>query len=299
MKTKKSTTENLNLSDLVLGLWRLPDVDENEVLNIVRTALDEGITSIDQADIYGNYQSQLYFGRALKREKSLRKKIQIISKTGIIIPGPDFSKTGIGFYTTSKKHIMASVEKSLEDMGTDYLDVLLIHRPDVLLQPEELEAVFEKLKKQGKVLHFGVSNFIPSQFEMLQKRIDTPLVTNQFEFSLLHLDPLFDGTFDNCIQHGISPMIWSPMAGGNLFTSKANKTNAIRAVLTDIANELGGATIDQVALAWIMKHPSNPKTIIGTLKPGRIKLSAEALKLELSREQWYRILIVAQEHPMA
>lgn len=294
-----SSKGKFNLSKLVLGLWRLPNITDTEVLSIINTGLENGITSIDQADIYGNYESQVYFGRAIKKEKTLRKKLQIISKTGIILPNSAFSKSGIGFYNSSKKHIMNSVETSLTDMGTDYIDLLLIHRPDVLLQPADLDDTLQKLKKHGKVLHFGVSNFSPSQYEMLKKNMETPLVTNQVEFSVMHLNPLFDGTFDNCMQNNINPMIWSPLGGGGLFTNNDKKTKDIRKVLSEIGEELGGAAIDQVALAWIMKHPSNPNTVIGTLKPERIKLSAQALQLDLSREQWYRILIAAQGHGMA
>jgi predicted oxidoreductase len=294
-----STKKKFKLSKLVLGLWRLPNSTDTEVLSIVNSAIELGITSVDQADIYGGYKSQEFFGRALRKDKTLRKKIQLISKTGIILPNSTFTKSGKGFYNTSEKHIMQSVENSLSQMGTDYLDLLLIHRPDVLMQPADLDATMQKLKKQGKVLHFGVSNFSPSQFDMLRKTIETPLITNQVEFSVMHLNPLFDGTFDNCIQHNINPMIWSPLGGGNLFSATDAKTVELRKVLSEIGEELGGASLDQVALAWIMKHPANPNTVIGTLKPERIKLAAEALNLDLNREQWYRILIAAQGHPMA
>jgi predicted oxidoreductase len=294
-----STKKKLKLSKLVLGLWRLPNITDAEVLSILSSSIELGITSVDQADIYGGYKSQEFFGRALRKDKTLRKKIQLISKTGIILPNSTFSKSGIGFYNTGEKHIIQSVENSLSQMGTDYLDLLLIHRPDVLMQPTDLDATMQKLKKQGKVLHFGVSNFSPSQFDMLRKTIETPLITNQVEFSVMHLNPLFDGTFDNCIQHNISPMIWSPLGGGNLFSATDAKTVELRKVLSEIGEELGGASLDQVALAWIMKHPANPNTVIGTLKPERIKLAAEALNLDLNREQWYRILIAAQGYPMA
>ncbi|MDA3890843.1 MAG: aldo/keto reductase [Salinivirgaceae bacterium] len=299
MKNSNSTEKKIQLSKLVLGLWRLPNITDDEILSIINSAIELGITSIDQADIYGGYESQIYFGRALKKDKTLRKKIQIISKTGIILPNSAFSKSGIGFYDSGENHIIQSVETSLTDMGTDYMDLLLIHRPDLLMHPNDLDETLQKLKKQGKVLHFGVSNFSPSQFEMYRKNMETPLETNQVEFSLMHLNPLFDGTFDNCLQHNISPMIWSPLGGGDLFTSNEKQAIEIRTVLSKIGEELGGASIDQVALAWIMKHPSNPNTVIGTLKPERIKLSTEALNLDLSREQWYRILIAAQGHNMA
>jgi predicted oxidoreductase len=294
-----STKKKFKLSKLVLGLWRLPNSTDTEVLSIVNSAIELGITSVDQADIYAGYQSQEFFGRALRKDKTLRKKSQLISKTGIILPNSTFTKSGIGFYSTSEKHIIQSIENSLSQMGTDYLDLLLIHRPDVLMQPADLDATMQRLKKQGKVLHFGVSNFSASQFDMVRKTVETPLVTNQVEFSVMHLNPLFDGTFDNCIQHNINPMIWSPLGGGNLFSATDAKTIELRKVLSEIGEEVGGASLDQVALAWILKHPSNPNTVIGTLKPERIKLAAEALNLDLSREQWYRILIAAQGHPMA
>jgi len=297
-KIEMKATE-INLSKIVLGLWRLGDITTSEILKLINFAIENGVSSIDQADIYGGYKSQEYFGRALKKDKTLRKRIEIISKTGIILPGSTFSKTGIGYYNTSEKHITQSVDNTLRDLGTDYIDLLLLHRPDSLLHPEELDMTFQKLKNQGKVLHFGVSNFLPSQFDMLQQNIKTKLVTNQIEFSVLHIDPLFDGTFDNCIKNQISPMIWSPLAGGNLFTKQDEKTIRVRDLLTKISEELGYLTIDKVALAWIMKHPSNPATIVGTLKPDRIKAAVEAAEIELTVEQWYRILIEAQGHPMA
>ena len=288
----------IKLSKIALGLWRLQDITASKVLSLIHYAIDLGITSIDQADIYGDYDSQQFFGRALKADKSLRQKLQIVSKAGIILPNSTFSKTGIGHYNTSAQHIVKSVDNTLADLGTDYIDLLLIHRPDPLMHPNELDEVFHKLKQQGKVNYFGVSNFTPSQFDMLKSNMDTPLVTNQVEFSVLQTNPLYDGTFDNCIQHNIKPMIWSPLGGGALFDNSNNATDDIRSVLLDVGNELGGKTIDMIALAWIMMHPSNPVTVIGTLKPERIALSAEASLLKLSKEQWFRILIAAQGHSM-
>lgn len=299
MESINTSSSRIQLSDIVLGLWRLNDISGKETASIINYAIDLGINSVDEADIYGGYKSQAYFGRALREDKLLRDKIQIVSKTGIILPSSEFSKSGIGYYNTTEDYIMLSVEQTLKDLGTDYLDLLLIHRPDFLLHPHLLDATFQKLKKQGKVLHFGVSNFTASQFEMLSLNMEIPLETNQVEFSVLNVNALNNGIFDQCIKNNMSPMIWSPLGGGALFNNQDDKTQALRKVLTEIGEELGGVSIDKVALAWIMKHPSNPSTVVGTLKPERIKIAMEAVSLKLSHEQWYRILIVAQGHPMA
>lgn len=298
IKKVQLSKNGIELSSVVLGLWRLQDISADKIVALLYHAIELGITSIDQADIYGEYNSQQYLGRALKDNKSLRDKLQIVSKAGIILPSSSLSKTGIGYYNTSVQHIIKSVEKTLSDLSTDYIDLLLIHRPDPLMHPNELDEAFLKLKQQGKVNRFGVSNFTPSQFDMLKSNMNTPLETNQVEFSVLKTNPLYDGTFDNCIQHNIKPMVWSPLGGGALFDNSNNATDDIRAVLTDVGNELGGASIDMVALAWIMMHPSNPITVIGTLKLNRIKSAMESSFLRLTNEQWFRILTTAQGFSM-
>lgn len=288
----------LELSELILGFWRLKPLEANEVTALINHALSLGITSIDEADIYGNYQSQTYLGKALKEQPSLRDKIQLISKGGINLPGSRFSKSGIGFYDTSEQHLLRSVEQSLSDLNTDYLDLFLIHRPDVLMNPQVIDGAFKKLKQQGKVRHFGVSNFTPSQFDLLSSQMDTPLVTNQIEWSVLHHQPVYDGSLDSAILHGIRPMIWSPLGGGRLFTGNSPREIEVRKVMQEISEELGGIPLDQMALAWILKHPAKALPVIGTLNPERISSAAKALEVALSNEQWYRILIASQGAPM-
>lgn len=295
---EKLAKKGPELSKLILGLWRLQDLKSSEIEHIINTSLDLGITTIDQADIYGNYKSQVYFGKLLQEKPSIRQKIQIVSKAGIVLGNSKYSQSGIGFYNTSKKHLIHSVNNTLLDLNTDCIDLLLIHRPDPLMNPEELDETFYELKKTGKVQHFGVSNFTPTQFDMLKKQMETPLVTNQIEFSPLYINPLFDGTFDNCIKNDISPMIWSPMAGGNIFNDNSEKTTKIRTVLHEIAKETNSESIDQVILAWIMMHPSKPFTIIGTLKTERIKSAVKSLSIKLTKEQWFRILIATQGQPV-
>lgn len=288
----------MELSKIVLGLWRLEDLPGDKIASVINYAVDQGIDTIDQADIYGGYESQKFFGRAIQADKSLRNKIKIVTKAGIILPGSEFSKSGIGFYDTSESHILKSVDRSLKDMCIESIDLLLIHRPDLLCNPQELDQVFMKLKKSGKVKNFGVSNYTPSQFDMLQSRLETKLITNQVEFSVLNVNSLYDGTFDSCLKHQINPMIWSPLGGGALFTEKSEKVNQITQVLNDIGEEHGGVGIDEIALAWILKHPAKPKVVIGTFKPERISTAVNASKINLTQEQWYRILIKAQGYAM-
>lgn len=288
----------MELSNIVLGLWRLEDLDGEQITDVVNYAVDQGIDTVDQADIYGGYKSQAFFGRALKADNSLREKIKIVTKAGIILPGSEFSKSGIGFYNTSDEHITKSVDQSLFDMGINTIDLLLIHRPDLLSKPRSIDATFKKLKKQGKVLNFGVSNYTPAQFDALQSQMETKLITNQIELSVLNVNALYDGTLDSCIKHQITPMIWSPLGGGALFAESNEKIMSLTKVLSEIGKEHGGAGIDQIALAWIMKHPSKPKVIVGTFKKERIKAAVEASRISLTQEQWYRILIEAQGYPM-
>jgi predicted oxidoreductase len=297
-KVKVARHSDLELSELILGFWRLKSLDANEVIQLINHALSLGITSIDEADIYGNYQSQTYLGRALKEQPSLRDKIQIISKGGIVLSGSRFSKSGIGYYDTSEKHLLQSVEQSLKDLHTGYLDLFLIHRPDMLMDPQVIDEAFQKLKQQGKVKHFGVSNFTPSQFELLSSQMETPLVTNQIEWSVLHHQPVYDGSLDSALIKGIRPMIWSPQGGGQLFTGNTPQQTEVRKVMMEIAEELGGIPLDQLALAWILKHPVKALPVIGTLKPERISSAVKSFEVKMSNEQWYRILIASQGAPM-
>jgi predicted oxidoreductase len=243
--------------------------------------LDEGITTFDHADIYGDHSCEELFGKVLKNNSSLRAKMQLVTKCGIKFPSAKRPNTWIKHYDTSEDHIVWSVENSLKMLGTDQLDLLLIHRPDPLLNPREVSEAFVKLKAQGKVLHFGVSNFTPSQFEMLQQFLPFPLVTNQIEISLSRIDPLFNGDLDVLMKHEASAMAWSPLGGGKLhfedrdWFSKASKYNA---------------TYSQLALAWLLKHPSNIFPLLGTTKPERIIEAAKSTDIELDKQDWFEML---------
>lgn len=283
--------EGPEFSRIALGMWRLNDWNMNttDLVRFIEMALELGFTTFDHADIYGLYTVEEMFGKALKAKPGLRNKMEIVTKCGIKLVSENRPENTFHAYDTSRDHILKSVETSLQNLNTDYLDVLLIHRPDPLMDADEVAAAFNHLRKSGKVRHFGVSNFLPFQFELLQSRLGFPLVTNQVEASVLHMEPFHDGTLDQCQQRRISPMAWSPLGGGKLFTENENQENRLRDELYKIGEELDGAAIDQVALSWLLKHPSNIIPVLGTGNMDRIRGAAGALDLQLSRDQWFRI----------
>ncbi|MEM7117471.1 MAG: aldo/keto reductase [Chloroflexota bacterium] len=280
------------VSRLALGFARLAQWELNsyQLLDLLHASIDLGITTMDHADIYGNQSSQRLFGDALAKRPALRQQMQIISKCGIQ-PYPAYD---VKHYDTSKDHIINSVENSLMLLGTDYLDLLLIHRPDPLMDADEVAEAFAALQQAGKVRHFGVSNHTPSQFELLSSRVDVPLVTNQVQFSLLANKALEDGTFDQAQRLRFSPMAWSPLAGGEVFTGDEVSAKRTRLALREVGIELGTASYDQVALAWILTHPANIVPVLGTSRLDRLQSAAQAAPMRLSRPQWFRLLQAAR-----
>ncbi len=281
MKKEQLHLKGPALSRIVAGAWRWNSVSETEIVKLIVASLESGITSFDHADIYGDYANEKLFGRALKKVSVARQEIQLISKCGIKLLSSSQSNTWIKHYDTSKKHILQSVDNSLQNLTTDYLDVLLIHRPDPLLDPEEVSETFGLLKQNGKVLHFGVSNFSGSQFEMLQSYLPFPLVTNQIEMSLTKHESLFDGTVDALQKYKTSPMAWSPLGGGKL-VSDQNPYLAKK--------EKYQCSDTQLSLAWLLAHPSTIFPVIGTTKPDRITESAKATSITLDRQDWFEML---------
>lgn len=282
------------LSRIVFGAWRLAE-DPNgysvsRISSKIQTCLEVGITSFDHADIYGNYSCEEIFGAALAESSSLRHQMQLITKCGIRLPAESKTDSPIKHYDTSSKHILASVNHSLKSLRTDYIDLLLIHRPDPLMDPDEIVEAFQKLRQQGKVLYFGVSNFSPIQFDLIQSRLPFSLVTNQIEASVLKVEPFLDGTITACQLNRICPMAWSPLGGGALFQGNSEREIRIRETLLKIGNELGHFNSDQIALAWLIAHPAKILPILGTNALTRIKQGASAEKIQLSRGQWFEIL---------
>ena len=288
--------DDLEFSRIVQGYWRLMDwnISDDELVKLIEEAYDLGITTVDHADIYGNFCCEEKFGKALKIKKGLREKLQIVTKCGIKFPSDNRPENKSHCYDTSKEHITKSVERSLKNFNTDYLDVLLIHRVDALLNPEEVAEAFTKLKKAGKVRYFGVSNFLPSQFNMLNSYLEDSLVTNQVEISPLCLDSFENGTLDLMLEKRVKPMAWSPLAGGRLFNAKDERALRVQKVLNKIKDEVSANGIDEVVYAWLLMHPSNIMPIVGSGKIDRIKAAIRATKINLSRDQWFEIYVASR-----
>ncbi|MDF2412527.1 MULTISPECIES: aldo/keto reductase family oxidoreductase [Aeromonas] len=274
-------------SRLIMGYWRLMEwqLSPAALLDLMKYHLDLGVTTLDHADIYGGYQCEEAFGKALRLEPSLRARMEIVSKCGIALTAKP--EHALNHYNTGKAHIIASAENSLRKLGTDYLDLLLIHRPDPLMDADEVADAFISLKQAGKVKHLGVSNFTPRQFELLQSRLPFPLVTNQLEISPLNQSTTLDGTLDQCQQLRIKPMAWSCLGGGRLFNGQ--EYAPLRAELEQIRHEVGAQHIEQLVYAWVMMLPSQPLPLIGSGKRERIAAAVAAESIVLNRQQWFRI----------
>ncbi len=280
------------LSPIVLGVmkWGVwgKQYDAQAMLRLMEESIALGVTTFDHADIYGHYTTEAEFGAALRLKPALRDQLQLVTKCGIKLVTPNRPKHKIKSYDTSKEHIIWSAEQSLKNLGADRIDLFLVHRPSPLMHPDEIAEAFEVLKKSGKVLHFGVSNFTPGQFELLNDRF--PLVTNQIQANVMHLDPFLDGTLDQCLRHRIRPMAWAPLGGGDFFTQLDDpKVKRIRKVLGDLSDKKQKAGIDQLVLAWLRKHPSGILPVIGTGRIERVRSAVKAMKIDLSREEWFEV----------
>lgn len=276
------------LSPIVAGAWRLESWGwtPQQRLRWIEQCAELGVTSFDHADIYGGYAAEGLFGEALALAPGLRSKLQLVSKCGIQLVSPQRPSTRLAHYDTSAAHIVASAERSLRELRTDHLDLLLIHRPDALLDAAEAAHAFEQLRAAGKVRHFGVSNFTPSQFALLDAHM--PLVTNQIECSPLHLNALHDGTFDQAQQLGRRPMIWSPLAGGRLFTGEDGASRRVQATLGAVAERLGVLPAT-VAYAWLLRLPSRPLPIVGSRRIEAVREAWAALDVAMDAQTWHEI----------
>jgi len=274
-------------SRFVMGYWRLMDwnMSPQQLVSFIESHLDLGVTTVDHADIYGGYLCEGAFGEALKLAPHLRARMEIVSKCGIATTAKP--EHALGHYITERDHIIRSAEQSLVNLATDHLDLLLIHRPDPLMDADEVAEAFLHLHQSGKVRHFGVSNFTPAQFSLLQSRLPFTLSTNQVEISPVHQPLLLDGTLDQLQQLRIRPMAWSCLGGGRLFNDAAFQP--LRDELARVAQELNAETIEQVVYAWVMRLPSAPLPIIGSGKIERVRSALGALNLQMTRQQWFRI----------
>ena len=279
----------VSLSRLAAGCWRLVKQSQGELAAVHRfidTALELGITTFDHADIYGDFQAEALFGRALKERPSLRDKMELVTKCSIAPRSVNRPATRVSHLDSSSAYIVASVERSLAALNTEQLDVLLMHRPDLLMDADDTAAALVRLREQGKVKAFGVSNFSASQFALLQSRLAFPLVTNQVELSLLESAPLRDGTLDQLQELKRSAMAWSPLAGGRLMSSEAPP--ALSAVLTRLATQ-HGVEPSAIGIAWVLRLPTPVVPVLGTIDPARLKQAARAATITLDRQDWYEL----------
>lgn len=285
-------------SPMIQGYWRMAEwgMNTQQQLSFVKQHLELGITTVDHAPVYGpDSVCERMFGQVLALDSSLRDQIEIVSKCGIY-RGED---PQVNHYNSGKAAIVESVDQSLTRLNTDHLDVLLLHRPDLLMDADEAAEAFAQLKAAGKVKHFGVSNFTPAQFALLQSRVEQPLITNQVEINPVNLQMTEDGTLDQLQQHRVQPMAWSCLAGGRIFSEESEQMDRIRHTLTEVAQEIGASSIDQVILAWVLRLPSNPIPILGSGNIERVHAAVGALELSLTNEQWYRIWVASKGHGVA
>jgi predicted oxidoreductase len=279
------------VSRLAYGVWRLLDDPEGSsvqrTLGKIGACLDVGITTFDHADIYGGYGCEEAFGQALAVEPALREKMELVTKCGIMLTTPARPDNRVKHYDHSAGHIETSVERSLRNLRTDRIDVLLLHRPSPMLDADETAGALERLCQAGKILHVGVSNFTPWQFNLLASRFSRGLVTNQVEVHPLRAEPFLDGTLDQCQQLRISPMAWSPTAGGRIF-GEGVREKRVHDALVMVAQRMQ-VSMDQALYAWLLKHPSNIIPVLGTHRIDRITSAAQALGKTMDLQDWFTI----------
>lgn len=289
------------VSALACGAWRLAADPSGAGVPRVREKIDAclatGLTTFDHADIYGLYACEGLFGRALAESPALRDRMEIVTKCSINVPCENRPGVRVPHYDATAAAIERCVERSLRELRTDRLDVLLVHRPDWLTSAEETARGLASVMKAGKVRSVGVSNYNPHQFALLSRYLGRAPVTNQIEASLLRMDAITDGTLDQCQAADVHPMAWSPLGGGRLMTGEEPAARRARAALARIAPEYG-ATVEQLALAWVAALPSQPQIVIGTNQIERIRDAAAGVQLKIQREHWYELWAAAQGRPI-
>lgn len=300
MQTITLPETSIQFSRLVYGVWRLADDADQSTAHVrakIDAALAEGMTTFDHADIYGNYECEQLFGKALAEDPSLRDKMEIVTKCDIALISDKYPTRRVKYYDTSADYVRMSVENSLKHLNTDRIETLLIHRPDPLMNAAETGAVLDELIDSGKILSAGVSNFRADDWRLLQKHMKHKLVINQIEMSVLHQDSFTNGDLSALQLDNLGVMAWSPLAGGRLFGDDA-AANRVRPLLQKLADEQS-SRLDVVAFAWLLKHPANIMPVVGTNNIERIKGLAQALEIEIDRETWFDIWTAAagQEVP--
>ncbi len=286
---------SVELSPIIAGVmnWGVWDknLNTNEFTHLINLFIENGITTFDHADIYGGYTTEASFGKALSESKIDRKKIQLITKCGIQYTSENRPNNSIKHYEYSKDYIIWSAENSLKNLQTDYLDVFLLHRPSPLMQADEIAEAVSKLKADGKILSFGVSNFTSSQTELLRQK--TEISFNQVQFSATHHEAMLDGSFDYMQIHNIKPMAWNPL--GTVFRENTDQTFRLRQLLAKLVEKYHIGS-DIILLAWIMQHPARISPVAGTVNSGRIQQLMKAKSLILDKQDWFAIWTESMGH---
>lgn len=274
------------LSPIVAGTmnWGIWDkkLSTSEMIHLINICIENKISTFDHADIYGSYTTEAEFGKAFTESKIAREKIQLISKCGIQLEGS--RKNTIKHYDYSKEYIIWSAENSLKNLQTDYLDVFLLHRPSPLMVADEIAEAVEKLKKDGKIIDFGLSNFTSSQTDLIRKKAEVSY--NQVQFSATHHEAMLDGSFDYMQVHDIRPMSWNPL--GTVFREDTEQTRRLKKVLAELVEKYGVGS-DTILLAWILQHPAKVIPVAGTVNIARIQQLMKAVELKMDKQDWFAI----------
>ncbi len=292
MIDRVTLSDDLSISRLAYGMWRLGDDDDTSVKHIqakIEACLELGITTMDQADIYGAYGAEELLGTALKANPDLRKRVEIVTKCGIVAPFGRYADKRVKYYDTGRDHIHHSVDLSLQLMGIEQIDLLLIHRPDPMMDHHETGAALDELIQSGKVKSVGVSNFKPHDWTLLQSAMTSRLVTNQIEISVMAIEAFTNGDLAHLQEHGIPAMAWSPLGGGALF---GNPAPAVAAELGRIAERLE-TDLASLAYAWLIAHPAKIIPVVGTNSIHRIRALGRVAEIALDRETWFEIYTAA------
>jgi predicted oxidoreductase len=290
--------DTLDFSRIVYGMWRLGDDADTSPAHVqakIEACLAQGITTMDQADIYGGYMAEEIMGNALRAAPHLKDRIEIVTKCDIVVDAGRHAGATVKHYNTSRAHIEASVDASLRLMGVEKIDLLLIHRPDPLMDPDETGPALDDLVASGKVRAVGVSNFRPWDWTLLQSRMSTPLATNQIELSLLAHEAFVNGDVAFLHEARKPIMAWSPLAGGSLL---AGAEPRVTQLMRDIAAE-DGVDPSAVAVAWLLAHPAGILPVMGTNNLGRIAALSESLSVTMDRERWFSLYEAALGHEVA
>ncbi|WP_310027702.1 aldo/keto reductase [Flavobacterium arsenatis] len=273
------------------GIWD-KKLSTSEMANLIHVCLENKISTFDHADIYGGYTTEAEFGKAFAESKIDRKKIQLISKCGIQHVTENRNNK-VKHYDYSKEYIIWSVEQSLKNLHTDYLDALLLHRPSPLMQADEIAEAVEKLKAEGKILDFGLSNFTSSQTELIRSK--TEVNYNQIQFSATNFESMLDGSLDYMQLHNITPMAWNPL--GTVFREDTNQTRRLKILLATLVDKYHVGS-DMILLAWILQHPAKIIPVAGTVNVARLQYINNATQLVLDKEDWFAIWTESMGNPV-